>query len=152
MACAKFNNDLKHKNWTMAKLFSMQVKFWGKNHQWNWSLGKFYFLYSSVLNNQIVTRFCICHDSIAVMPCEKFCNNPCIRIWMTTNWNFHWISTADWWNFWWDWLQVYDRHVHGTTAKQQRAAVYKEHAANRYVYKIQQQCLAETPPKKNADV
>ena len=48
---------------------------------------------NSIAGDHITTKFCTRHDSIAVMPCAKFCSDHFIRIWMRGKWNFHriWI-------------------------------------------------------------
>ena len=43
-----------------------------------------------VIDNQITTDFCTCHDSIAVVSCAKFCCDPLIRIWMRRKLKFPW--------------------------------------------------------------
>ena len=50
--------------------------------------------HNSVAGHQIATNFCTCHDSTAVMPCDKFCSNHCIRIEVRVKRNFHriWIA------------------------------------------------------------
>ena len=50
--------------------------------------------HNSVAGHQIATNLCTCHDSTAVVPCTKFCNDHCIRIKMRVKWNFHriWIA------------------------------------------------------------
>ena len=42
-----------------------------------------------VLVYWITTNFCTWHDSLAVMPCAKFCSDHLIKIWMRMKWNFH---------------------------------------------------------------
>ena len=45
--------------------------------------------HNSVAGHQIATFFCTCHDSTAVVPCTKFCNDHCIRIEVRVKRNFH---------------------------------------------------------------
>ena len=40
---------------------------------------------------QIVTKFCTCHDSTAVLACAKFCNDYVVKIKARAKWTFHWI-------------------------------------------------------------
>ena len=49
------------------------------------------FYCNSVHGYYITTKFCICHDSSAVVACAKFCSDQFIRIWIMVKWNFHWI-------------------------------------------------------------
>ena len=46
---------------------------------------------NSITGDYIDTKFGTCHDSFAVVPCAKFCSDPCISIWMRAKWNFHHI-------------------------------------------------------------
>ena len=50
--------------------------------------------YVSIIGRQIVSKFCTCHDSTAVVPCAKFGNDYLIKIWMKAKWNRHrfWIA------------------------------------------------------------
>ena len=57
---------------------------------------------NSVAGDPLVTKFCTCYDSTAVMPCAKLCSDHFIRIWVRAKWNFHhiWIvmETSKVWN------------------------------------------------------
>ena len=49
------------------------------------------FYCNSIHGYYITTKFCICHDSSAVVACAKFCSDQFVRIWIMVKWNFHWI-------------------------------------------------------------
>ena len=42
--------------------------------------------YILITGTQIATNFCTCHDSTAVLPSAKFCNDHYIRIWIRAKW------------------------------------------------------------------
>ena len=44
-----------------------------------------------MMDRWIPTSFCTCHDSAAVLPCAKNCNNVISRNGITVKWNFCWI-------------------------------------------------------------
>ena len=46
---------------------------------------------NSITGDYIDIKFGTCHDSSAVVPCAKFCSDPCISIWMRAKWSFHHI-------------------------------------------------------------
>ena len=50
--------------------------------------------HDSVAGHKIATNFCTCHNSIAVVPCTKFCSDHCIRIEVRVKRNFHQIWIA----------------------------------------------------------
>ena len=51
---------------------------------------------NSIVGYHIASKFCTCHDSIAVMPCATFHSDHFITTWMRAKWNFHriWIMMA----------------------------------------------------------
>ena len=63
----------------------------------------------AIFSETITTKFCIWHDSCAVVPCAKFCSDmiPCNDV--TSKPNFHriWIALKNrWWNGLLDWRGV----------------------------------------------
>ena len=46
---------------------------------------------NSITDDHIATKFGTCHDSLAVVPCAKYCSDHFISIWMRAKWNFHHI-------------------------------------------------------------
>ena len=46
---------------------------------------------NSITDDHIATKFGTCHDSLAVVPCAKYCSDHFISIWMGAKWNFHHI-------------------------------------------------------------
>ena len=50
--------------------------------------------HNSIAGHQIVTNFCTCHDSTAVVPCTKFRSDHCIIIEVRVKGNFHRNRTA----------------------------------------------------------
>ena len=43
----------------------------------------------------IATKFCICHDSSAVVTCAKFCSDPIFRNWIISNCDCDWYWIVD---------------------------------------------------------
>ena len=46
---------------------------------------------NSITGDHIATKFGTCHDSLAVVPCAKYCSDHFIIIWIRAQWNFHHI-------------------------------------------------------------
>ena len=56
-----------------------------------------YFIFdlcNSITRYHIVTKFCTCHDSTAVVPCEKFHCDHFTTMWMRSGWILHGILIA----------------------------------------------------------
>ena len=68
---------------------------WGPFHQrffhHNSNLMEISLSSNLITGDHIAIKFDTCQDSPAVVPCDKFCSNRFITVWMRAKWNFHHI-------------------------------------------------------------